>query len=170
MKLVLREPSLPLSRQISLPPPPPPPSGSDSEQTEIGHAILISSIEHVENSLHTLRANFVFPTRLDFHLPSNTDSRISSTSPTDEGTNGFITAYLPTTSANSTVLNFVRELRGLLRQLDHVNGDNDMEVESMKEKVAGAINRVLEDVESEVEEAIGKWLSLQTTGVNLVGR
>jgi hypothetical protein len=42
-----------------------------------------------------------------------------------------------------------------------------MEAESMKEKVAGPINRVLEDVESEAEEAIGKRISLQTTGVNL---
>jgi len=144
------------------------PSGSDSEQAEIDHAIIVSSIEHIENTLHTLRVNFVFPTRLDCHLPSNSDSHVSSTSATDEDTNGYITAYLPTTPANSTVLNFVRELRGLLHQLDHVNSNNDTEVESMKEKVVGAINRVLEDVESEVEEAIGKWISLKTTGINLV--
>ena len=40
----------------------------------------------------------------------------------------------------------------------------------MKEKVAGAINRVLEDVGGGVEEAIGKCISLQTTEVNLVRR
>jgi len=144
-------------------------SGSDLEQAEIDHAILISSIEHIENSLHTLRANFVFPTHLDFHLPSDTDSHVSSTSPTDEDTNGHIAAYLSITSANSTVLNFVRDLRGLLRQLDRVNSNNDMEADSMKEKLAGSIGRVLEDVESEVEEAIGKWISLQPTEVSLVG-
>ena len=146
------------------------PSGSDSEQAEIDHAILMSSIEHIENSLHTLRANFVFPARLDCHLPSDTDSQVSSASPADEDTNGYIAAYLPTTSANSTVLSFVRELRGLLRQLDHVNSDNDVGAESTKEKVARAINRVLEDVESKVEEAIGKWISLQATGADLVGQ
>ena len=82
------------------------PPGSDPEQAEIDRAILISSIEHIENSLHTLRANFVFPIRLDCHLPSNANSYVLSASPTDEDTNGYITAYLPTTSANSTVLNF----------------------------------------------------------------
>jgi len=40
----------------------------------------------------------------------------------------------------------------------------------MKQKLAGSINGVLEDVESEVEEAIGKWILLQPTGVSLVGR
>jgi len=145
-------------------------SGSDLEQAEIDHAILISSIEHTENTFHTLRADFVFPTHLDCHLPLNTDSHVSSTSQKDKDTNGHIAAYLPITSANSTVLNFVRDLRGLLHQLDRVNSNNDMEAESMKQKLTGSINGVLEDVESEVEEAIGKWMSLQPTGVSLVGR
>jgi len=136
----------------------------------IDHAILISSIEHIENSFHILRANFIFPTHLDCHLPLNIDSHVSNTSSKDKDTNGHIAAYLPITSANSTVLNFVRDLHGLLRQLDRVNSDNNMEAESMKEKLAGSINRVLEDIESEVEEAIGKWMSLQPTGVSLVGR
>ena len=144
--------------------------GSDSEQAEIEHAILISSIEHIENSLHTLQANFIFPTRLDYHLPSDVDSHVSSASPVDEDINEHIATYLLTTPANSTVLNFVRELHRLLRQLDHVNTNDDMEAESMKGKVAGVINRALGDVESEVEEAIGKWMSLQATAVDLVGR
>jgi len=144
------------------------PSGSDSEQAEIDHAILVSSIERIENILHTLQANFVFPTRFDYPLPSETDSHVSGASATDEDTNGYIAAYPPTTPVNSTVLNFVRELRGLLRQLDHVNSNNDVEAESMEEKVAEGVNRMLEDVESEVEETIGKWISLQTTGINLV--
>ena len=50
------------------------PPGSDSEQAEVDHAILISSIENIDSLLHTLRANFVFPTRLNYHLPSDTDS------------------------------------------------------------------------------------------------
>jgi len=41
-----------------------------------------------------------------------------------------------------------------------------MEAESMKEKVVGSINGLLEDFESEVERSsIRKWTSLQTTGV-----
>jgi len=140
------------------------PPDFDPEQAEIDHAILISSIEHIENSLHTLRANLALPTRLDCHLPSNTDSHVSSTSITDAGTNKYIIAYLLTTPVSSTVLNFVRELRGLLHQLDHINSDNSMKAESMKGKVAGSINRSLEDVESEVEEAIGKRISLQLNG------
>lgn len=145
-------------------------SSSDLEQGEIDHAILISSIEHIENLLRTLRAGFVFPTHLDCHLPFNTDSHVPSTSPEDKDTNGHVAAYLPTTSANSIVLNFVRDLCGLLHQLDRVNCNNDMEAESTKQKLAGSINSVLEDVESEVEEAIGKWMSLQPTRVSLVGR
>jgi hypothetical protein len=143
------------------------PSDPDSEQPDIDHAIFMSSIEHIKNRLHTLRANFAFPTRLDCHLPSNTGPHISSTGPIDEDTNGYIAARLPTTSANSTVLKFARKLRGLLRQLDHIDSENDIEAESMKEKVAGTINRVAEDVESEAAEAIGKRISLQTTRVIL---
>ena len=60
------------------------PSGSNSEQAEIDHAILLSTIEHIENSLRTLQVNFAFPPQLDCHLPSNTDSPASSS--TDEDT------------------------------------------------------------------------------------
>jgi hypothetical protein len=144
------------------------PSGSDSEQAEIDHAILMSTIEHVDNSLHTLQAHFIFPTQLDFHLPPNTDSRASSL--TDEDTHGDIVAYLPTTPANSTVLYFVRDLRGLLRQLGHIDSKNDIEAEMMKGKLVGAISRELEDVEGRVEEAIGMWMSLQAAGVDIMGR
>ena len=69
---------------------------------------------------------------------------------------GSIATYLPTTSRNSIVFNFVRELRGLLRQLDHLDGEKNAEAESMKKKVVVAINETLDNVESEVEEAIGK--------------
>ena len=151
--------ALPLSSSTLLPRPHPP--GSDSEQAEIDHAILMSSLEHIENSFHALRANFTFPTRLDCRMPSDTDSHASSIN--DEDVNGYIAAYLPTTPANSTVFNFVRDLRGLLRQLDHVDSENDVEAESMKEKVAGVINTALEDVESEAAEVIGRWVSLQAT-------
>ena len=144
------------------------PSGSDSEQAEIDRAILMSSIEHVENSLHTLQANFIFPPQLDCHLPSNTDSHASSS--TDEDTQGDIAAYLPTTPANSTVLRFVQDLRGLLRQLGHIDSENDMEAEMMKGKLMGAISRELEDVEGRVGEAIGMWMSLQAAGVDIMGR
>ena len=140
--------------------------GFDLEQAEIDHAILMSTIERIENSLCTFRANFTFPTRLDFHLPPNIDSYASS--PIEEDVNGYITTYLPATSVNSIIFDFVRDLRGLLRQLDHVDSRNDVEVESMKEKVAGTVNGVIDDVESEVEEAIGKWMSLQATGVDVV--
>jgi len=134
--------------------------GSESEQAEIDHAILMSSIEHIENSFHTLQANFTFPTRLDFYLPCDTDARASGPSAGELGA-GRIAAYLSTTPANSTVLNFVQDLCGLLHRLHHVDCKNDLEAESMKEKAAGVINRALEDVESEVEEAIGKWMSMQ---------
>ncbi|KAF9646151.1 hypothetical protein BDM02DRAFT_3271192 [Thelephora ganbajun] len=144
------------------------PSDPDSEQAEVDHAILMSSIEHVENSLHTLQANFVFPTRLDCHLPSNTNFHASGS--IDEDTDSYIAAYLPITPVNSIVLDFVQDLRGLLHRLDYADSNNDMEANSMKEKVAGAISRVLEDVEGEVEEAIGKWMSLQATGADVVGR
>ena len=143
-------------------------SGSGSGQAEIDHAILMSSIEHIENSLLTLRANFTFPTQIDCRMPSNADSHVSN--PTDGDLDGYLTTYLPATPANSTVLNFVQDLRGLLLQLGHVDTKNDMEAESMKAKVAGVITGVLEDVESEVEEEIGKWMSLQATGTGVVGR
>jgi len=68
------------------------------------------------------------------------------------------------TSTDSIVLNFVRELRGLLRQLDRINSINNTEAESMKGKVTGSVNKVLEDIENEVEGVIGKWVSLQPTG------
>ena len=152
----------------TLPPKSHPESGSDSEQAEIDHAIRISSIEHIENALHTLQANFTFPARLDLHLPSDTESCASN--PIYGDTKRYIAAYLPITSANSTIFNFSRDLRQLVCQLDLIDSQNDMEAEAMKEKVAGAINRVLEDVESEVEEVIGKWMSLQATGVDVVGR
>ena len=64
------------------------------------------------SKLHILRVNFIFPSRLHFHLPLNIDYHASS--PTDEDTDCHIAAYLPTTSVNATV-------RGLLRQLDHVD-------------------------------------------------
>ena len=137
------------------------PSGSDSEQAEIDHAILMSSLEHIGNSLHTLQVNFTFPTRLDCHMPSDTDSHAPSIN--GEDANGCIAAYLPTTSADSTVFNFVQDLRGLLRQLDHVDIENEVGAEAMKEKVAGVINTALEGVENEVAEVIGRWMSLQAT-------
>ena len=140
-------------------------SDSGSEQAEINRAILISSLEHIENSLHTLRANFIFPTRLDLHQPSNTGSHASS--PTGEDTDWV--AYLPITSVNGAVFDFVRDVRGLSRQLDSFDGKNDAEAVSMKEKIARAINGALEDIESEVEEAIGKWMSVQATGVGATG-
>jgi len=140
------------------------PSGSDTEQAEIDHAILMSSIEHIENTFHTLRANFTFPTQLDCHLSD------PSSGSTDEDTNRYIAVYLPTTAANLTVLHFVRDLRALLHRLDDFDSDNDIEAKSLKEMVAGSINRVLENVENQAEEAIGKWMSLQTTGVDLMGQ
>jgi hypothetical protein len=144
------------------------PSGSDTEQAEIDRAVLMSTIEHVENDLHTLQANFAFPPQLDCHLLSNTDYHASSS--TDEDTHGDIVAYLPTTPENSTVLRFVRDLRGLLRQLGRVDSKNDIEAEMMKGKLMGAINRELEDVEGRVEEAIGMWMSLQAAGADIMGR
>lgn len=143
------------------------PPAYDSEQAEIDRAILKSSIEHIENTFHALRTNFVFPTQLDCHPPSDADSHVLTSSSSDEDTSKNVAAYLPATSANSTVLNFVRDLSGLLRQLDRVNSDNDMEAKLMKERVAGAISKALEDVEGQVEEVIGKWMSLQTTEVDL---
>ena len=53
---------------------------------------------------------------------------------------------------NLRVFNFDRNSRELLRQLDHVGTQNGVEVEPMKEKAAGAIDRVSEDAESKVEE------------------
>ena len=149
------------------PPPQTYPSDSDPEQAEVNHAILISSIEHIENTLLTLRANFTFPVRLDCRMPSDTNSHFSD--PTDGDPNGYTAAYLPITSVNSIVLDFVQALRGLLLQLGHVDTTNDVEAGSMKEKVAGVINRVLESVESQVEEEIGRWMSLQSTGTGVVG-
>jgi len=134
------------------------PSGSGSEQAEIDHAILVSSIERIENTLLALQANFTFPARLDCRMPSNTDLRVSD--PTEGDANGYIAEYLLTTPANSTVLDFVQALRGLLLQLGHVDTKNDVEAGSMKLKVAGVINAALEGVESEVEEEIGRWMSL----------
>lgn len=144
------------------------PSDYDSEQAEISHAILMSSIEHIENALLTLRANFTFPTRLDCRMPPTIDSPTSS--PTDEDANAYIVACLPTTTANSIVLKFVQDLRGLLLQLDQVDSKRDIEAESMKAKVAGVIKGVLENFESEVEDAIGRWMSLQATDAGVVGR
>ena len=146
------------------------PSRSDAEQAEIDHAILMSSIEHIENTFHTLRENFIFPIRLDYRLPSDTNSYVSSPSSTDEDANRYIATYLPTTPANLTVLHFVRDLRELSRQLGRVNSDDDIEAKSLKERMAGSVNRVLEDVENQVEEEIGKWISLQTTGADFMGR
>ena len=146
------------------------PAHSDfgSEQAEIDHAILMSSLEYTGSSLHTLLANFTFPTQLDFHLPSDTDSHPSSL--TDEDPDWYVAAYLPTTSANATVINFIRDVRGLLRELDSIDDKSDVEVVSMKEKIAEAINEVLQDVKGEVEEAIGRWMSVQATEVDATGR
>ena len=142
------------------------PSASDSEQAEIDHAILMSSIEHIENAFLALRANFAFPARLDCRMPSNIDPHVPN--PTGGDANGYIAAYLPTTHTNSIVLDFVQGLRGLLLQLGHVDTKNDVEAESMKAKVVGVIARVLEGVESEVEEEIGRWMSLQVTKTGVV--
>ena len=79
-------------------------------------------------------------------------------------------AYLPPTPANSTVLRFLQDLRELLRQLGRIDSKNDMGAEMMKGKLVGAISRELEDVEGRVEEAIGMWMSLQATGVDIMGR
>ena len=146
------------------------PSVCDPEQAEIGRAILMSSIENIENSFHTLRTNFVFPAQLDCHLSPGAGSSTLNTSPIDGETGEYPMVYLRTTPANSVVLDFVRGLRALLRQLDRINHNNDMEAESTKQRVAGAISRMLEDVESRVEEEVGKWMSLQTTEVNLAGQ
>ena len=151
----------------SIPLPQTHPSSSGPEQAEIDHAILVSSIEHIENTLFTLRANFTFPARLDCRMPSTIDSHTPN--PTDGDANGYFTTYLPTTPANLTVLNFVQGLRELSFQLERVDPKSDAEAELMKAKVAGVINRVLEEVESKVEEEIGRWMSLQVTGTGVVG-
>ena len=140
------------------------PSVCDLEQAEVDRAILMSSIESVENSFQTLRTDFVFPAQLDCHLPPSAGSCTPNTSPIDGETEGYPMAYLRTTSANSAILDFVRGLRGLLRQLDRINHNDDGGAESTKQRVAGAIGRMLEDVESRVEEEVGKWMSMQTGG------
>ena len=138
---------------------------SEAERLEIDHAILLSSIERVENALHDLQTNFTFPAHLDYHLPSN----FIPLDPANEENAGSIATYLPTTSRNSIVFNFVRELRGLLRQLDHLDSEKDPEAESMKKKVVAALNEALDGVESKVEEGVGKWMSLQAVEVDVVG-
>ena len=100
-------------------------------------------------------------------MPFNPASHVLS--PANGDVNGCIAAYLPTTPVNSTVLDFVRDLRELLLELDRVDSKNDMEAESTKARVAGAINEVLEDVESEAEETVGRWMSLQATGTGVMG-
>ena len=146
------------------------PSVCDSEQAEIDHAILMSSIESAENSFHTLRTNFVFPALLDCHLPSSAGSCTPNASPIDGDATEYPMEHLRNTSTNLVVLDFVRGLRGLLRQLDRINDNNDAEAEFTKQRVAGAISRALGAVESRVEEEVGKWMSLQTTEVDLAGR
>ena len=86
-------------------------SGSDSDQAKVDR--VIHTVPRAHRKLHTLRTNFIFPTRLDFPPPSNADSHTSNS--TDEDNDWHIAAYLPTTSVNATV-------RGLLRQLDRVDG------------------------------------------------
>ena len=139
---------------------------SEAERAEIDHAILLSSIEHVENAFHTLRTNFTFPTRLDHHLPPNPN--LLAFDPIDEDNTGSIATYLPTTSRNSVVFDFVRQLRGLLEQLGHLDSKRDAEAESMKGKVAAAINEILDEIESKVEEAIAKWMSLQVAEIDVM--
>ena len=95
---------------------------------EIDHAILLSSIEQVENTLHDLQTGFRFPAHLDFHLPSD----FSPLDPVDKENVRSIATYLPTTSENSIMFNFVRELRGLLQRLDYLDSEKDAEAESMK--------------------------------------
>ena len=53
--------------------------------------------------------------------------------------------------------------------MDHLDSERDAEAEWMKKKVVVAINGTLDNVESEVEEAIGKWMSLQAAEVDVAG-
>ena len=93
--------SLPQSYQLS----------SDSKQAEINYTILITSIEHTASTLSTLRVNFTFPTRLDCRIFSNTNSRVSNL--TSRDADGYFATRLPTTSANSIALNFVKARSGV---------------------------------------------------------
>jgi len=136
MKLVHPEASLPLSRQTSRPQILPCHLGCIPLVLIWSKQGLITPFMYSPSNLSKTQSipsgpSFLF--RLDWHLPSDTNSAFRVHVPQMK-THAYIAIYFPTTSANSAILNFVRGFRGLL---DHFNSDNDMEGRGIHQRSAG---------------------------------
>ena len=139
-------------------PPPAKPAVSEREQAQIDHAIALSSVERVQDSLAKLRTGFILPAELDHYIPSADDrdetSSISSASSSD------LAKLFPYTSTNKPVYKYENELNGLLEELDRIDSHGDAEVREKRKEVVKAIERALEGVGHVVGEAVEKRLSL----------
>ena len=131
---------------------------TEREQAQIDRAVALSSVEHVQDTLAKLQANFALPTELDHYAPSTDDrdetASVSSVSSSD------LTKLIPYTKANKPVYKYENELNGLLEELDRIDSHGDAEVREKRKVVVKAIEKALEGVEHVVGEVVEKRLSL----------
>ena len=131
---------------------------TESEQAQIDRAISLSAVEHVQDTLNKLQAEFVVPTELDHYTPSTDDrdetASVSSVSSSD------LTKLIPYTRTNKPVYKHENELNGLLEKLDRIDSHGDPEVREKRKEVVKAIEKALKGVEHIVSEAVEKRLSL----------
>ncbi|KZT00267.1 uncharacterized protein LAESUDRAFT_753269 [Laetiporus sulphureus 93-53] len=91
----------------------------------------LGAIKDIEETLRTLEATFVFPTRLDFAAENG----------------------LMYTANNSALHAYEHELNGLLARLDAVDSRGDTEVRGRRKEVVLQVERALEEIERRVEQS-----------------
>jgi len=142
-------------------------AATEREQGQIDRAIALSSVEHVQDTLTKLQADFVLPAKLEHYTPSTDDrdetASVSSVSSSD------LTKLIPYTSVNKPVYKYENELNGLLEELDRIDSHGDAEVRERRKEVVKAVEKALEGVEQGVGQAVEKRLSLLSAATSAPG-
>ena len=137
------------------------PAATEREQAHINRAIALSSVEHAQNTLTKLQADFVLPAELDHYAVTINDREetgsVSSVSSSD------LTKLIPYSHANKSVYKYENELNGLLEELDKIDSNGDVEVREKRKEVVKAVEKALENVEHVVGEAVEKRLLIVPT-------
>jgi len=140
------------------------PAVTEKEQGQIDRAIALSSVEHVQDTLTKLQADFVLPTELEHYTPSTDDCDETTSVSSISSSN--LMRLIPYTSVNKPVYKYENELNGLLEELDRIDSHGDAEVREKRKEVVKAVEKALEGVERVVGEAVEKRFSLTSVAIS----
>ena len=87
---------------LSRPSPTAKPSVTKGKQAQINCAIVLSSVEHIQDTLTRVQTNFVLPTELDHYDPTIEDR--DKTASVSSASSSNLMKLIPYTSANKPVL------------------------------------------------------------------